>query len=325
MGTSVCRLTSKAGEMLPVPGESRASAWETPATHNRPSLTDFAGKWFPKQGVWQDSLLQGGHFGTLAALSCFYCPTIHTVQQSAWDGETQGRCQPGLGRRNLSCSLGFLCSLCHCCSCHLPVAPSCPVWNWTEAVVGMGLHYWDLLGGLEPEDVGLQGQWDPSPLHPRRERDARALCGWRKRTPCSTLRCSLCFPPPSAALRSHPALTGLWHPAGLGVCLPKGKGVSDHRRRLLELGTAAGAGYKCSGDSWERVCSHLLVSDAWTPILFQGRQLLWLLGWLFLPSGPALRCKGYGDVRVCPLGCFSGHVLPSASTNHFDLTAGFSR
>lgn len=95
MGTLACRLTGKAEEMLPVPRGWRAPAWKAPATHNRLSLTNFTGKCFSKEGVSQEMLLQGGHFGTLAALPCSFHPTKHMVQQSVCDGETWSCCQPG--------------------------------------------------------------------------------------------------------------------------------------------------------------------------------------------------------------------------------------
>lgn len=96
---------------------------------------------------------------------------------------------------------------------------------------GDGTPLWDLLG-----DVGLQGKWDPSPLHPRWERDTRALPGWRKRTSCSSLWYTPCLPPPAPPSRSHLVLTRHWQLAGLGCSSPKGKGVSDPRRSRLELG-----------------------------------------------------------------------------------------
>lgn len=122
MGTSACRLTGKAEEILPVLRGWKLPAWKATATHNRLSLTNFAGKWFSKQSVWQETLQQGGHFGTLAALPC----SFHSTRC----GKVSVMGRPGaaasLGRGNLSSSLWFTRSLDHCRYCHLPLAPSSP-------------------------------------------------------------------------------------------------------------------------------------------------------------------------------------------------------
>lgn len=86
------------------------------------------------------------------------------------------------------------------------------------------------------------------PLASEGERDARVLCVWKERIACSSLRHTPCFPLLGPVFRSHPALPKCWQPAELGVSSPKGKRVSDPRRRQLELGAGASAGYKCPGD-----------------------------------------------------------------------------
>lgn len=60
------------------------------------------------------------------------------------------------------------------------------------------------------------------------------------------------------------------------------------------------------------VCRFLILRPM---VLWQGRQLLWLLGWLFSTCSPALRCKRHIWVGMSlprPLFCF-----------YFDLTVNF--
>lgn len=68
---------------------------ESPSHTQQTFIDKFYWEMVSKEGVWQEMLLQGGHFGTLAALPCSFYPTKHMVQQSVCDGETWSCCQPG--------------------------------------------------------------------------------------------------------------------------------------------------------------------------------------------------------------------------------------
>lgn len=181
MGTSVYRLTGKAGEVLPVLRGSSAPSWGAPATSNRLSSTDFAGKWFPKQGLWQDTLLHGGHFVTLAPLPCSYHPTRHIGQQSACDVETQAAVSLGSLLSLISYLPGplLLLSL-SCCSffSSLEVSRNCVVdgtllWGFAERTgAGRcggckddGIHSLCILEWIEAQEVSMTG-WRRLLVHP---------------------------------------------------------------------------------------------------------------------------------------------------------------
>lgn len=159
-------------------------------------------------------------------------------------------------------------------------------------MVGMGLHYgicWEMWGY---KDNGIH------PLCIPDGRETQGLSLDRGRGP-------LVHPFGTLPVCLHPLLlpglilsspgTGSWQ--GWGVPRLREKGCLTPGGANWSWEPAASAGYTCTGDSWKSICFGLLVSDLQAPVLCQGRQLLWLLGWLFSTPGPALGCKGYGEIR----------------------------
>lgn len=173
---------------------------------------------------------------------------------------------------------------------------------------------------------GLQGQWNPPPLLPRRtQRHNSSL--WMEEGEGVLLVTTehQCLPPPGVPSRSHPGLIGCWSCQGCGFpclrekgCLTAGGGGWDWKL----LPALAPKALVAQGKACVPFC-RLLIPDS-PSCARTGRPCGFWRGCLH-PALP-LHVRGTGRSWMACLGwdCLC-HVLLSAPTNHFDSTVGFSR